>query len=160
MLWRARRVRRGLTGVAVMIFLLVGGACSPSEQQGSRQEDQGAQPTTEEGARAGEPTGTDLAGLLNEPTYRTVTDDTKALRVEGPSGWEELTGEDSEAGNSWSSFRGESVGASIAGSSDLNAWPLNIPRHLVTPALLFVLCSSCSASRWFRALLRRCVSRV
>ena len=63
-----------------MIFLLVGVACSPSEQQGSRQEDQGAQPTTEEGARAGERTGTDLAGLLNEPAYRTVADDTKALR--------------------------------------------------------------------------------
>ena len=105
-----------------MIFLLIGVACSPSEQQGSRQEDQGAQPTTEEGARAGERTGTDLAGLLNEPTYRTVTDDTKALRVEVPSGWEVLTGEDSEAGNSWSSFRGESVGASITASSDLNAW--------------------------------------
>ena len=80
MLWRGRRARRGPIAVAVMIFLLVGVACSPSDQQGSRQEDQGAQPTTEEGARAGERAGTDLAGLLNEPAYRTVADDTKALR--------------------------------------------------------------------------------
>ena len=39
-----------------------------------------------------------------------------------PSGWEVLTRGDSEAGNSWSSFGGESVGASITASTDLNAW--------------------------------------
>src|SRR3982751_5214888 len=92
---KGSRVRRGLIGVAV--FLLVGVvACSPSEQE-PRQEDQGARPTTDKGARTTErqgTTGSDLAGLLNKPAYRTVTD-AEALRVEVHSAWEVLSGEDS-----------------------------------------------------------------
>jgi hypothetical protein len=63
-----------------------------------------------------------LSELLNDPAYKTVTDDTGALSVEVPSGWEVITGEESEAGSSWSSFGDENVNSSITASTDLDAW--------------------------------------
>ncbi len=131
-------MRRCPIGVAVVaIFLLAGSACTSSE----RERDQGARSTTtDEGTPAAveeqgttdpttvgertnaEETGSDLAELLNEPAYKTVTDGTGALSVEVPSGWEVMTGEDSEAQSSWSSFGGESVGSSITASADLDTW--------------------------------------
>jgi hypothetical protein len=113
-------VSRCLTGLAVVAVLLpVGLACTSSEQE----QDQGAGPTTsEETLTATEETGSDLSGLLNDATYKTVTDDTGALSVEVPSGWEVITGEDSEVGSSWSSFADENVSSSITASADLGAW--------------------------------------
>ena len=106
----------GLTVVAVL--LLVGPACASSEQE----QDQGARPTTNEEALTTEETGSDLTELLNDPAYKTVTDGTGALSVEVPSGWEVMTGEDSEARSSWSSFGDENVGSSITASTDLDTW--------------------------------------
>jgi hypothetical protein len=107
----------GLTVVAVL--LLVGSACASSEQE----QDQGAgQSTTNEEAPTAEATGSDLSELLNDPAYKIVTDGTGALSVEVPSGWEVMTGEDSEAPSSWSSFGDENVGSSITASTDLDTW--------------------------------------
>ena len=107
----------GLTVVAVL--LLVGPACTSSEQE----QDQGAgQSTTNEEAPTTEATGSDLSELLNDPAYKIVTDGTGALSVEVPSGWEVMTGEDSEARSSWSSFGDVNVGSSITASTDLDTW--------------------------------------
>lgn len=55
------------------------------------------------------------------PGYALVTDG--PLSVEAPVGWQVSTGADSEgAGSGWSSFLGESVGASITAAPDLAAW--------------------------------------
>jgi hypothetical protein len=106
----------GLTVVAVL--LLVGSACASSEQE----QDQGAGQTTNEETPTAEETGSDLTELLNDPAYKTVTDGIGALSVEVPSGWEVMTGEDSEARSSWSSFGDENVGSSITASTDLDTW--------------------------------------
>ncbi len=110
---------RCLIGLAVVaVLLLVGLACTSSEQE----QDQGARPSTNEKTPTTEETGSDLSELLNDPAYKTVTDDTGALSVEVPSGWEVITGEESEAGSSWSSFGDENVNSSITASTDLDAW--------------------------------------
>ena len=109
-------MRRCPIRVAVAVFLLVAVACSSSEQE-PRQEDGDTLSSTD-----AKKSGSDLAELLNEPAYREVSDEAGALSVEIPSGWEVITGEDSEAGSGWSSFGGESVGSSITASTDLNAW--------------------------------------
>ncbi len=110
---------RCLSGLAVVaVLLLVGLACTSSEQE----QDQGARPSTNEKTPTTEETGSDLSELLNDPAYKTVTDDTGALSVEVPSGWEVITGEESEAGSSWSSFGDENVNSSITASTDLDAW--------------------------------------
>ena len=109
-------MRRCPIGVAVAVFLLVGVACSSSEQE-PRQEDGDTLSSTD-----AKKSGSDLAELLNEPAYREVSDEAGALSVEIPSGWKVITGEDSEAGSGWSSFADESVGSSITASTDLHAW--------------------------------------
>jgi hypothetical protein len=118
-------VKRCLVWVAVVtVSLLVGAACSSSEQ------DQGARWTTDEELgtttieeRTDKESGSDLAELLNDPAYMKVTDHAGGLSVEVPSRWEVITGEDSEEeGSSWSLFGGENVGASITASTDLDAW--------------------------------------
>ena len=109
-------MRRCLIGVVVTVFLLAGVACSSSEQE-PRQEDGDALSSTD-----AKKSGSDLAELLNEPAYREVSDEAGALSVEIPSGWEVITGEDSEVGSGWSSFANESVDSSITASTDLHAW--------------------------------------
>jgi hypothetical protein len=106
----------GLTVVAVL--LLVGLACTSSEQE----QDQGAGRTTNEETRAAEEIESDLGDKLNDPGYKAVTDGTGALSVEVPSGWEVITGVDSEARSSWSSFGEDNVSSSITASTDLDAW--------------------------------------
>jgi hypothetical protein len=106
----------GLTVVAVLV--LVGSACTSSEEE----PDQDAGSTTYEETHTAEEIGSDLTAMLNDPTYKTVTDDTGALSVEVPSGWEVITGEDSEARSSWSSFGEENFSSSITASTDLDAW--------------------------------------
>jgi hypothetical protein len=56
------------------------------------------------------------------PGYKAITDDAEALSVEVPSGWEHLTGIDSEVGANWSDFGGEGLLSSITASADLDAW--------------------------------------
>jgi hypothetical protein len=111
-------VSRCLIRPVVAVLLLVGSACTSSEQE----QDQGARQTTNEETPTAEETGSDLTELLNDPTYKTVTDGTGALSVEVSSGWEVMTGEDSEARSSWSSFGDENVGSSITASTDLDTW--------------------------------------
>jgi hypothetical protein len=112
-------VSRCLIGLTVVtVLLLVGPACTSSEQE----QDQGAGPTTNEETLTSEETGSDLSELLTDPSYKTVTDGTGALSVEMPSSWEVMTGEDSEVGSSWSSFGYENISSSITASTDLDAW--------------------------------------
>jgi hypothetical protein len=102
----------------VVILLLVGLACTSSEQE----PDQGVRQITNEESPTVEEIESDLTELPNAPTYKTVTDSTGVLSVEVPSGWELITGEDSEARSSWSSFVEENVDSSITASTDLDAW--------------------------------------
>jgi hypothetical protein len=112
-------VSRGLIGLTVVVvLLLVGSACTSSEQE----QNQGARLSTNEESPTAEETGSDLTELLNDPTYKRVTDSTGALSVEVPSGWEVMTGEDSEARSSWSSFGDENVSSSVTTSTDLDTW--------------------------------------
>jgi len=116
---------------AMLIVVLALAACS-SEQGSQERETDTPEKTSDDGTNpseertAGE-SGSDLAGLLKDPAYKMVTDNTGALKVEVPSGWEILTGKDSEEagaqeGSSWTSFAGEGVGSSITASTDLYAW--------------------------------------
>lgn len=104
----------GLTVVAVL--LLMGSACTSSEKE------QDAGLSTNEETPTAEETRSDLSELLNDPAYKTVTDGTGALNVEMPSSWEVITGEDSEARSSWSSFGDENISSSITASTNLDAW--------------------------------------
>jgi hypothetical protein len=106
----------GLTVVAVLLLVTL--ACTSSEQE----RDQGAGSTTDEETTTPEEIESDLSESLNTPAFKTVTDGTGALSVEVPSGWEVITGEDSEARSSWSSFGDENVRSSITASTDLDAW--------------------------------------
>jgi hypothetical protein len=105
-----------LTVVAVL--LLVGSACISSEQE----QDQGARQITNEESHTVKEIESDVTELPNDPAYTTVTDDTGALSVEVPSEWGVITGVDSEAGSSWSSFGEENLSSSITASTDLDAW--------------------------------------
>ena len=69
--------------------------------------------------------GSPKEGLKPAPGYQPVNDGSGNLTVEVPSGWEVITGEESEGNpsqQSWSTFAEVSIGSSITASSDLDAW--------------------------------------
>jgi hypothetical protein len=68
--------------------------------------------------------GVSSEAALKPPSgYQLVEDDSGNLSVEVPSGWEVVTGKDSETGGSnWSSFGAGSIKSSISASTDTIAW--------------------------------------
>ena len=102
-------VAAGLVGVGIVIWLLVAYVAPyvQGEIEGPPSEEV---PSSEEDPKPA-------------PGYALVEDDSGNLSVEVPSGWDEpLIGDASEEGESWSAYLGESVGASITASADLDAW--------------------------------------
>ena len=88
---------------------------------------QGGDDTTVESANdaAGEGSPSEEAPK-SAPGYQLVEDDSGNLSVEVPSGWEVVTGKESEdsetGGSSWSSFGVGSINSSISASTDYDAF--------------------------------------
>ena len=133
-----RSLRFGQIRYSGLAFLLVFALTScATEQAGPTGEEDAADPVTREitktvtVAEAPEqkkvaPTPSRTARPADAPAegalaYLTVADG--ALSVEVPSSWGEVeTGEESEAGRSWSEFVGESVESSITAAPSLDSW--------------------------------------